>query len=115
MKTWTTDISIPEEYSEQQGSFIRLREPNNAEWKVIYRLKKASGNMKDNEEAACDSLVEFCDLLKTLIVDHNLFNGERKMTAKEIAEYINGRNMLTIHVLSEYFQALPLAHASSTK
>lgn len=114
MTTWKHDIDL-EALTGDDKSYIRLRQPNNAEWKTIFHIQKALPNLEEDPDAACDALASFCDLLKTLIIDHNIEDNGKKLSAKEIADLINGDIMLTSNVLKEYFSALPLLNASSTK
>lgn len=115
MNTWKHRIEIGAEYTNTEGSYIEVRQPNNAEWKVIFRVQKVAQKGTEDADAFCDAMVDFCGLLKTVIIDHNLFDGDKKMSAKEIADYINSDMQLTYHVLGEYFNALPLTKANGGK
>ena len=112
MNTWRHDILLPETGDDK--AYIRLRQPNNSEWKIMLRVQKDMVKFETDSDAACDALSSFCDLLKTLIVDHNIEEAGKKLSSKEIADYINGDIMLTSRVLNEYYHALPLMNASST-
>lgn len=114
MNTWKHDIMMPEITGDDK-SYIRLRQPTNAEWKIIFRIQKSLPKLEEDSDTACDALASFCELLRTLIIDHNIEDSGRKLSSKEVADFINGDLMLTIKVLRDYFQALPLTKASSMK
>lgn len=114
MNTWKHDIMMPEITGDDK-SYIRLRQPNNAEWKTVFRMQKALPKLEEDPDVACDALSSFCELLRTIIIDHNIEDGGKKLTSKEIADYINGDIMLTSRVCNEYITSLPLLNANSTK
>ena len=103
----TFDVS---EWTEGETHKITMREPNTAEFKKLVGLQKALTDDKEGELIG-DVLETFVDLTATIIVDHDFYDDNdknKKLGAKEIAEFIGSKLDLTKSLLTDYMSSLPL-------
>lgn len=118
---WNCTIDVSD-FTSSEEHFIKLREPNIAEFKAIVSIQKLLNDDKapDYEEKVIDVISQFCDICSTLIVDHNFYDagkdGEQiKLGAKDIVEFLKSKIDLAQEILSEYMINLPLLKTSNKK
>lgn len=98
--------------------YITLREPNMAEWKELMTIQKNLQKASDDVEKI-EAIIPFGDVLCTLIVDNDFYEGEgvdkKAMPAKDLAEFASSKLDMQMHILGEYIKQLPLASQSGKK
>lgn len=118
---FTTSIDVSA-FTEGEKHFIKLREPDNAEYKILFDVLKALKNQENDSDLehiseTCDACNEFCKILPSLIIAHDFTeDGEpdKKLSSKDVAEFISQKLDLQIHILTEYIPTLPLVKRRQT-
>lgn len=109
---WNIKLDVSR-YTEGDSHYIKMREPNIAEFKEIVKIQKMlDSEDADESENVMDALEKFCDISRTLIVDHDFYSeGEepQKLPSKEVSEFLTSKMTLSKFVLGEYLMNLPLA------
>lgn len=116
---WKCRIDISA-YTEEDQHFVILREPNTAEFKELLKLQVdlEGDDINKQIDGIYETLNSFVDLAKTLIVDHNFYEEDaegKKLTSKDIAEFLGSKTELAQFVMGEYLNQLPLLKGSDGK
>lgn len=116
---WSKSFDISE-FTPEEKHFIKLREPNTAEFKVLCKCQKQLVNENEEDvEEILDIVDTFCGLTATLIIDHDFYDNEsgenKKCSSKEVSEFIKSKITLAKFILGEYMHSVPLGQTNSRK
>jgi hypothetical protein len=104
-----TEVCIKEDGTKDER-FVTLREPTDDEF-----FKIVAGAQGDGVSEEVGMMQAFGPLLPELIFEHNFWDGDKKISNKEVAEFIRSKTEALTTVTLEYITSIPLLTKAGKK
>lgn len=109
---WKCKVDISE-FTEGDNHFVTLREPSTSETKDLVKYQNGLSKIDENNVDEVFAVIHgFTELSKVLIVDHDFYDGDKKLPSKDVAEFLDSKVRLAKAVMKEYMANLPLLQKS---
>lgn len=112
---WRCKVDITE-YTDGDSHYITLRGPTTLEMKSLLKMENAlHKSSAENLEEVFSVMHDFNELCGVLIVDHDFLYEDKKIPAKDVAEFMDSQIDLSKAVMQEFMLNLPLLKKSGKK
>lgn len=109
---WKCKVDISE-FTAGDNHFVTLREPTTSEMKDLVKLQNGLSKIDENNVDEVFTVIHgFTELSKTLIIDHDFYDEDKKLPSKDVAEFMDSKMNLAKAVMKEFMANLPLLQKS---